>query len=95
MHRLNQARYQLASLHAALNRLSVGVFLLNQQLEVIYTNTTAQQVLARADGLQLDWQQRLTAPGVQQPAGMRLETWLMRLVALPEQQRGSLVIRLK
>ena len=89
MHRLNQARYQVESMRAALNRLSVGVFLLNQHMAVIHANTTAQQVLARADGLRLDAQQRMTAPGFQQPDGLRLEAWLTRLVALPEQQRGS------
>ena len=89
MHRLNQARYQLESLHAALNRLSIGVFLLNHQMQVVYTNATAQQVLGRADGLHIDVQQRLTAPGFQQPDGLRLEAWLKRLVALPELQRGS------
>jgi len=89
MHRLNQARYQLVSLHAALNRLSVGVFLLNKHLGVTFTNTSAQQVLNRADGLHLDSQQRLTASRFQQPNGLRLETWLTQLVALPEQRRGS------
>jgi len=89
MHRLNQARFQLVSLHAALNRLSIGVFLLDQQMQVIYTNTAAQQVLDRADGLRLDMQRRLTAPGFQQPDGLRLETWLAQLAALPELRRGS------
>jgi DNA-binding CsgD family transcriptional regulator len=34
-------------------------------------------------------QQRLTAPGFQQPDGLRLEAWLTRLAALPELQRSS------
>lgn len=89
MHRLNHARYQLESLRAALDRLSVGVFLLNQQLGVIHANTTAQQVLSRGDGLRLDEQHRMSASAFQQPTGLRLETWLTQLVATPEQQRGS------
>lgn len=89
MHRLNQARYALESLRAALNRLTVGVFLLNQQMEVIHANTAAQQVLSRGDGLRLDEQQHITATAFQQPAGPRLEAWLTQLSATPEQQRGS------
>ena len=89
MHRLNHARYQIESLRAALNRLTVGVFLLDQQLGVIYANTTGQQVLDRADGLQLDVNKRITAVGFQQTNGLRLEAWLARLVATPEQKRDS------
>lgn len=89
MHRLNHARYQAESLRAALNRLSVGVFLLNQHMDVIHANTAALQVLDRADGLQLDEQKRITAAGFQQSDGLRLEAWLARLVATPEPQRGS------
>ena len=90
MHRLNHARYQLESLRAALNRLSVGVLLLNQQMEAIYVNTAGQQVLDRADGLQLDAQKRITAAGFRRSAGgTRLEAWMARLVTLPESQRGS------
>lgn len=89
MHRLNQARYQIESMRAALNRLSVGVFLLNQQMQVIHANTTAHLVLSRGDGLQLDGQQRLIATPFKRTAGQRLETWLDQLVAMPEHQRSS------
>ena len=89
MHRLNQARCQLDSLHAALNRLSMGVFLLDQALEVTYANTAAQQVLDRADGLSLDGQRRLTAPGHVRSGNVRLEAWLAAAVALPEHERKA------
>lgn len=89
MHRLNQARYQLESLHAALNRLSFGIFLLNRDMAVIHTNLAAQAVLARADGLQLDPKRRLTALGTQRSDGVRLEDWLNQVVALPQWQHNN------
>lgn len=89
MHRLNHARYQVESLRAALNRLSIGVFLLNRELEVIFSNTKAQQVLKRADGLELDEKQRLNAKRSKKPDGQCLEAWLALLVKTPEHQRGS------
>jgi len=89
MHRLNQAHYQIESLRAALNRLSVGVFLLDRSLQVIYANTAGQLALDRQDGLALDPARRLTAGGVQRKDGLRLQDWLTALIGLPEVQRGS------
>lgn len=89
MHRLSLARHQVASMRVALDRLSVGVFLLNQHLDVIYANVAAKQVLARDDGIHLDLQKRLTAPGLVVHEGERLESWLSRLVGLPVEERGG------
>ena len=89
MHRLNHARFQIESLRGALNRLSVGVFLLDLSLRVTYANTTGEEVLSRADGLQLDAQGRMMATGFRRPDGQRLEAWLAKLVALPARSRGS------
>ncbi|OYU46790.1 MAG: hypothetical protein CFE44_00360 [Burkholderiales bacterium PBB4] len=89
MHRLNHARFQMESLRGALNRLSIGVFLLDHDLKLTFANATGDAVLARADGLQLDAQRRMTAPGFQQTQGLRLESWLAALVCLPAQARGS------
>ncbi len=89
MHRLNHARYQAESLRGALNRLTMGVFLLDSNMAVTFANTKAQEVLDRADGLQLDAQQRLTTMGLLKPDDQRLEAWLAQLVAISELQRGS------
>ncbi len=89
MHRLNQARYELESMRAALNRLSLGIFLLDQHMGVIHANSMAQQVISRGDGLRLDEQKRLSATAFQQQTGQRLEAWMTQLVARPEHQRGS------
>lgn len=89
MHRLGLARQQVASMRAALNRLSVGVFLLDASMGVLFANAAGQQVLARADGLHRDAQGRLNGrgrPGTRTGAS-RLEHWLADLVALPEQAR--------
>lgn len=88
MHRLGLARQQVASLRAALDRPSVGVFLLDAALAVRFANAAAQQVLARGDGLHRDAHGRLHGRG--RPgagAGRRLEHWLADLVALPATQR--------
>ncbi len=89
MHRLSLARHQVASMHSALDRLSVGVLLLNQQLAVIHANTAAQNVLARGDGLAQDVQRKLVASGVKGGKTLRLEHWLQQLVALPALERGG------
>ena len=89
MHRLNQARYQMESLRAALNRLSVGVFLLNHSLQVIHTNTAGQQALDRDDGLTLDSHRRITAAGFQRTDDLRLEAWLAAMIGLAEAERSS------
>jgi len=88
MHRLSLARHQVASMRAALDRLSVGVFLLNQHLDVIYANTAGRQVLARKDGIGTDQQTRLTATGLG-TGSLRLEDWLARMVSLPKLERGG------
>jgi DNA-binding CsgD family transcriptional regulator len=88
MHRLGLARQQVASMRAALDRLGVGVFLLDATLGVLFSNQAGQQVLARGDGLHRDAQGRLSGRG--RPgtgADSRLEHWLANLVALPELQR--------
>ena len=89
MHRLNHARFQNESLRGALNRLSVGVFLLNHELQVTFANTAGEDVLSRADGLLLDAQQRMTASALQHKDSLRLEEWMAALVGLPTQARGS------
>lgn len=89
MHRLNQAHHQVASLRAALNRLSVGVFLLDHALAVVHANTAGHQVLERGDGLTLDAKRRLAAASQSRVTAVRLETWLADLIALPEAERGS------
>ena len=89
MHRLNHARFQIESLRGALNRLSVGVFLLDHALGVTFANTAGQQVLERGDGLKLDPQRQMTASGFQRTDGLRLEGWLKTLVGLPANARGS------
>jgi DNA-binding CsgD family transcriptional regulator/PAS domain-containing protein len=91
MHRLGLARQQVASLRAALDRLSVGVFLLDATLGVRFANAAAQQVLARGDGLHRDVHGRLNGRGRAGPGtgARRLEHWLADLVALPESQRSG------
>jgi DNA-binding CsgD family transcriptional regulator len=66
----------------------VGVFLLNQHLDVIYANTAGRQVLARKDGIGTDQQTRLTATGLG-TGSLRLEDWLARMVSLPKLERGG------
>lgn len=89
MHRLNHARYQVESLHGALNRLNVGVFLLNQALEVSFANSAAQEVLARGDGLSLYMQRKLAGQGQRKFKKIRLETWLADLVAMSVETRSK------
>lgn len=89
MHRLNHARFQIESLRGALNRLSVGVFLLNRAMAITFANSTGEEVLARGDGLKLDLQRRMTAAGFHRTDGLRLEDWLTTLVGLPAHARGS------
>ena len=89
MHRLGLARQQVASMRAALDRLSVGVFLLDASMGVLFANQAGQQVLARGDGLRQDAQGCLNGRGRPGPGTIarRLEHWLADLVALPELQR--------
>lgn len=88
MHRLGLARQQVASMRAALDRLRVGVFLLDASLCMLFANQAGQRVLARGDGLQRDGQGRLNGRGrTNAGTDSRLEHWLAHLVALPPAQR--------
>ena len=86
MHRLGLARHQEASMRAALDRLSVGVLLLDQRLALIHANTAGQQVLAREDGISLDPQRRLAADGFCHGTDNRLERWLEGKTAQPRDE---------
>ena len=89
MHRLGAARHQAASLRAALDRLSVGVLLLNHDLAVTFSNVAAERVLSRDDGLGLGANQQLAGRGNAQGKAFRLEHWLTELVNAPAFQRGA------
>ena len=83
MQRLSLARHQAQSLSAALDRLTVGVFLLNNDFTVMHSNGAAKQVLARDDGLSFDARGVLSGLGFQRSDGLRLDRWLARLVETP------------
>jgi DNA-binding CsgD family transcriptional regulator/PAS domain-containing protein len=87
MHRLCDARNQLESLRAGLNRLSIGVFLMDHTLRITYCNATGQRTLERRDGLALDASHRLTAAG--RGIAARLEAWLTAQLALPAHARNE------
>ena len=89
MHRLGAVRHQAASLRAALDRLNVGVLLLNQDLGVTYSNAAAGRVLSRDDGLSVGAGQKLTARGRAQGKAYQLEQWLTELVDTPALERGA------
>ncbi len=59
MHRLDTARLQATSLHAALDRLYFGVALLNERREVIHLNEAARAAIARGDGLTVNGRRQL------------------------------------
>ena len=88
MHRLNRASYEMASLRSALDRFSVGVFLLDHSLRTKYINSAGQKALDCGDGLALDSRRRLTAPGFQRNDGLRLEDWLVATTEQLEPARG-------
>lgn len=88
MHRLSHARHQSETLRAALDRLSVGVFLLDGEFRLSHANGAAHRVLERADGLALDGQQRLRG-ALQGASERRLEDWLEQAARLPVDQRHA------
>lgn len=59
MMRLDRALVQNASLLASFDRLSLGVVLLNEQLEVVHLNHAAHKVINRRDGLFITAEQEL------------------------------------
>jgi DNA-binding CsgD family transcriptional regulator/PAS domain-containing protein len=89
MHRLGAARHQAASLRAALDRLNIGVLLLNQDLAVTFTNAAAARVLSRNDGLSIGAQQQLVARGSAQGKLYRMGQWLTEFVNAPAIERGG------
>lgn len=89
MHRLGLARHQEQAMRTTLDRLSVGVFLLNELGTVIFSNSAGKSVLARNDGLNLNAEQRLGAAGTQNFAGQRLEDWLSSVFAKSKTEQGN------
>jgi DNA-binding CsgD family transcriptional regulator/PAS domain-containing protein len=83
MHRLCRARHQSESLRAALDRLGVAVYLLDQDLVLQHANRAGHQVLARDDGLSLDAQRRLSGRLQRSVLAPRLADWLRRSTAQP------------
>jgi DNA-binding CsgD family transcriptional regulator len=59
MMRLNTARVQNAALLASFDRLSFGVALLNEDMQVLYLNQAAELVVNRRDGIFINGQQHL------------------------------------
>jgi DNA-binding CsgD family transcriptional regulator len=59
MMRLNTARVQNAALLASFDRLSFGVALLNENMQVLHLNQAAQLVLNRRDGIFINSRQQL------------------------------------
>lgn len=75
MHRLHAARQQAASLLAALDRLTFGVALLDDQARVLHLNAAARAVIARQDGLHVGPQRQLAGSAASK-AGPGLTHWL-------------------
>jgi DNA-binding CsgD family transcriptional regulator len=73
--RLSFKRHRLQSLRLALDRLSVGVVLLNEALELVFTNRMAHGVFERDDGLFLR-NRRLMSRRPSQVSEQQLDVWL-------------------
>lgn len=89
MHRLNLARHQEQSLRAALNRLSVGVLLLDTQFRVTFINTAGQRAMERQDGLAMDSAQRLRATASGERHGQGITQWLTQLAGTAHTDRSG------
>lgn len=89
MHRLNLARHQEQSLRAALDRLTVGVMLLDQQLRVMFTNAAGQRALNRHDGLSVDANGQLRAMSTQSAPVQTATDWMTQIARLPITDRGA------
>ncbi len=74
MMRLDAARLQNASLLSSYDRLSFGVALLNENMQVLHLNQAAQAVINRADGIFIDAQQQLESF----PAAIQLQSLTRR-----------------
>jgi DNA-binding CsgD family transcriptional regulator/PAS domain-containing protein len=89
MHRLNFERHQSQSLRSALDRLTIGTLLLDDELRVIFANTAANTVLARNDGLSLNAEGGLSAT-IQAFDGLTTASnWLAQLKSMPLERRNN------
>ena len=89
MHRLGAVRHQAESLRAALDRLQIGILLLDQNLTVTFANAAAGRVLSREDGLSSGADHKLAARGTTHGKACRLDQWLTQLVCLPTLELGT------
>lgn len=89
MHRLNFERHQAQSLRSALDRLAIGTLLLDNTLQVVFSNKAAHEVMQRGDGLSLDVQGRLAAT-IQTHEGDLFSAvqWLDQLKHMPATKRS-------
>ncbi len=87
MQRLDTLRLQKTSLLTSFDRLSFGVALLNDNMEVLHLNQAAKSVMSRRDGLVINEHRRLES----QPNGPRphsLSHWLERVKNTPMAAQG-------
>ncbi len=87
MQRLDTLRMQKTSLLTSFDRLSFGVALLNDGMEVLHLNQAAKTVMSRRDGLVINEYRRLES----QPNGRRphsLSHWLERVKNTPMAEQG-------
>lgn len=87
MQRLDTERVHNASLLAAFDRLSFGVVLLNERMQVLHLNRAAQAVVNRSDGLQVNVDRQLEGRSSIRGASS-LSSWLMAASQTPLMEQG-------
>lgn len=89
MHRLNFERHQAQSLRSALDRLTIGTLLLDDNLSVVFSNTAARKVMSRGDGLSLNAEKRIVATIKTADGVINASQWLEQLKNAPATQRKT------
>lgn len=87
MQRLDTAHLQKTSLLASFDRLGFGVVLLNENMQVLHLNQSAQTVMDRHDGILVDSGRRLASTGSGSAGSQELSQWLTLLKNTPETEQ--------
>lgn len=87
MQRLDTARLQYTSLLASLDRLSFGVVLLNQSMQVLHLNQAARGAVSRRDGISINANRQLESNSVA-TRSQNLSRWLTAVRDTPETEQA-------